>query len=111
MTIHEFGKENKKIILLLHPSVVRWDYFEYVIPLLEKQYHLMIPALPGYDLDEPSDFTSVEQIADELNAWLKKSGYGRLYHQFGFNRKEQLTRIILFPFVSMLLAWICTLFL
>lgn len=33
------------------------------------------------------------------------------YHQFGFNRKEQLTRIILFPFVSMLLAWICTLFL
>ena len=26
------------------------------------------------------------------------------YHQFGFNRKEQLTRIILFPLVSMLLA-------
>lgn len=33
------------------------------------------------------------------------------YHQFGFNRKEQLVRIILFPFVAMLLAWICTLFL
>lgn len=33
------------------------------------------------------------------------------YHSFGFNRKEQLARIILFPFVSMLLAWICTLFL
>lgn len=32
------------------------------------------------------------------------------YHQFGFNRKEQLTRIILFPFISLLLAWICTLF-
>ncbi len=31
------------------------------------------------------------------------------YHQFGFNRKEQLTRIVLFPFVSLLLAWICTL--
>ncbi|HIV43949.1 MAG TPA: hypothetical protein H9996_07090 [Candidatus Faecalibacterium avium] len=34
---------------------------------------------------------------------------GRTYHSFGFNRKEQLTRIILFPFVSMLLVWICTL--
>lgn len=31
------------------------------------------------------------------------------YHQFGFNRKEQLMRIILFPFVSLLLAWVCTL--
>ena len=26
------------------------------------------------------------------------------YHQFGFNRKEQLTRIVLFPFVSALMA-------
>ena len=31
------------------------------------------------------------------------------YHQFGFNRKEQLTRIVLFPFAALLLAWICTL--
>lgn len=31
------------------------------------------------------------------------------YHQFGFNWKEQLTKIVLFPFVALLLAWICTL--
>lgn len=31
------------------------------------------------------------------------------YHQFGFNRKKQLTRIVLFPFLSLLLAWIYTL--
>ena len=28
------------------------------------------------------------------------------YHQFGFNRKEQLTRIVLFPFISALMAMI-----
>lgn len=28
MNIHEFGKENKVTILLIHPSVVKWDYFE-----------------------------------------------------------------------------------
>ena len=28
------------------------------------------------------------------------------YHQFGFNRKEQLTRIILFPFAAALMAGI-----
>ncbi len=30
------------------------------------------------------------------------------YHSFGFNRKGQTIRIILFPFVSLLLAFICT---
>ena len=28
------------------------------------------------------------------------------YRQFGFNRREQLTRIILFPFVAAIMAWI-----
>ena len=32
------------------------------------------------------------------------------YHQFGFNRKQQIGKILLFPFVALLLAWICTLF-
>ena len=32
------------------------------------------------------------------------------YHQFGFNRKQQLGKIVLFPFVALLLAWICMFF-
>ena len=74
MTIHEFGKDNDKVVVLLHPSVVMWDYFEYVIPLMEKKYHLIIPAIPGYDPDNKSDFTSVEDIAAELEDWLIKHG-------------------------------------
>ena len=83
MNIHEFGKENEKTILLIHPSVVKWDYFEYVIPLLQKNYHLLVPALPGYDFENDSDFTSVEQIALELNSWLKAEGYTKLYAVYG----------------------------
>ena len=79
MNIHEFGKENNEIILLIHPSVVKWDYFENVIPLLQEKYHLLIPALPGYDFENDSDFTSVEQIASELNDWLSTRGYRNLY--------------------------------
>lgn len=66
MHIHEFGKANKKTVVLIHPSLVMWDYFEYVIPLLEKKYHLIIPALPGYDPDTKSDYTSVERIARDI---------------------------------------------
>lgn len=71
MTYHEYGKENRKTILLIHPSVVMWDYFEYVVPMLKEDYHLIIPALPGYDPDNSGDFTSIEDIAKEIEDWLK----------------------------------------
>lgn len=74
MTIHEFGKENEKIVVLIHPALVMWDYFEYVIPLMQDRYHLIIPALPGYDEDMPGDFTSVEKIAAALADWLAGKG-------------------------------------
>ena len=83
MNIHEFGKENKKTLLLIHPSVVKWDYFENVIPLLQKDYHVFVPALPGYDFENDSDFTSVEQIASELNVWFKEKGYTELDVVYG----------------------------
>lgn len=78
MTIHEFGKENTETIVLVHPSAVMWDYFEYVIPLMEEHYHLVIPALPGYDPEESGDYTSVEAIAAELAArhhWRNRMPY------------------------------------
>lgn len=74
MTIHEFGKGNEKTIVLIHPSVVMWDYFEYVIPLMENDYHLIVPALPGYDPDVKGDFTSVEEIVAELTEWFASNG-------------------------------------
>ena len=75
MTIHEFGKENDRIIVLIHPSVVMWDYFEALIPLLKDDFHLIVPALPGYDPDKKENFTSVEAIASELEEWLLENGY------------------------------------
>lgn len=74
MTIHEFGTKNKSAVVLIHPALVMWDYFEYVIPLLEGRYHLIVPALPGYDEKKPGDFTGVEAIAKELTNWLIAHG-------------------------------------
>ncbi len=45
MTIHEFGKENQRVMVLIHPSLVMWDYFEYVIPLLMDRYGNLHPQL------------------------------------------------------------------
>jgi pimeloyl-ACP methyl ester carboxylesterase len=74
MTVHEFGKDNKNVVVLIHPALVMWDYFEYVIPLLQEKYRVIVPALPGYDEDKPGDFTSVEEIAAELARWLAAHG-------------------------------------
>ena len=83
MTIHEYGKENAKTIVLIHPSLVMWDYFEYVIPFLEKHYHLVIPALPGYDKEMHSDFTSIERIAGDLADCLTGHGCDRVACIYG----------------------------
>ncbi len=83
MTIHEFGKENKETIILLHPSAVMWDYFEYVIPLLESEYHVLVPALPGYDEEEPGDFTGVEEIAEDLADRLEEKGIDEIACIYG----------------------------
>ena len=78
MTFHEYGQGNGDVVVLIHPSLVMWDYFEYVIPLMEDCCHLVIPALPGYDPDDKSNFTSVEQIASDLADWLIARGYGEI---------------------------------
>ena len=28
MTIHEFGQVHDEVVVLVHPSVVMWDYFD-----------------------------------------------------------------------------------
>jgi hypothetical protein len=50
MTIHEFGKKNDEIVVLIHPSAVMWDYCEYVIPLKEISFthRLLIRMCDGF---------------------------------------------------------------
>ena len=83
MTVHEFGEGNGDVIVLIHPSLVMWDYFEYVVPLMRDRYHLIVPALPGYDPDGASDFTGVEQIASSLADWLTARGLGSIACLYG----------------------------
>ena len=83
MTIHEFGVENEKTVILIHPAAVMWDYFEYVVPLMENRFHLVVPALPGYDTELKGDYTSVEEIAAELEDWLIDHGYSNVSCIYG----------------------------
>ncbi len=84
MRIHEFGKNNKENIVLIHPAGVMWDYFSYVWPLLEKDYHVIVPALPGYDKETPGeDFTSIEEIAEWIANWLLENNCSNIACLYG----------------------------
>lgn len=83
--IHEFGKENGKILLMLHGSCMSWDMYEESVQMLEKKYHIIIPALPGYDFDTDTDFTSIEHISEYLENWLLKKGYTEIDGIYGLS--------------------------
>ena len=82
-TVHEFGKQNPDVIVMFHPLGVWWDVFDRVIPILERRFHLVIPAVPGLDPDRPEQtFTSIEEIEERIETWLV--GHGHQAVQFSF---------------------------
>ena len=84
ISVHEYGKENKNIIVMFHPLGVWYDVFEYVTPILEKDYHLIIPAIPGLDPDKPkSEFTNIEDIESKITDYLIKSGHTHVKCLYG----------------------------
>lgn len=67
MTTHEFGIEHLDVVVLFHPNCVWWEVFNLTIPTLSHKYHLIIPAMPGHDIELPdTDYTSVEEIAEDM---------------------------------------------
>ena len=71
ITVHEFGKQNSDVIVMFHPLGVWWDVFDRVIPILERRFHLVVPAVPGLAPDRPEQaFTSIEEFEEQIETWL-----------------------------------------
>lgn len=85
MNIHEFGQKNRECVLFLHASCTSWDFYEESVKLLAERYHVIVPAMPGHDLSTDEDYTSVEQIAAELEQWLLERGHARVHGLYGLS--------------------------
>lgn len=84
ITIHESGKENTDILLMFPPLGCRADIYDYVRPVLEQRFHVMIVSYPGLDEEQPqTDFTSVEQVVTEVEDVLLKRGLSHVKCLFG----------------------------
>ncbi|MBR5445719.1 MAG: alpha/beta hydrolase [Clostridia bacterium] len=85
MRFLEFGKENHRTLVMFHASCMTWDFLEAGIRLLAERYHVIVPVLPGYDMEDDSEYTSVEAIAAETEDWLLSGGYGEIHGLYGIS--------------------------
>lgn len=69
----EFGTENTRKIVLIPGNMMSWRQFERLIPLLEKDYHLIAISTDGYDGTGKTTFTTSETSAEKLETYISLS--------------------------------------
>ena len=69
MTVIEYGKQNQKVIILLHGGGLSWWNYREVAGLLEGDYHVVLPVLDGHS-DSDAPFSSIEDNARRLIAYI-----------------------------------------
>lgn len=67
---HEYGIENPKVIVMIHGAAMSWKMFVPAAEALADTYHVILVSVPGHDPDTEDEFTSVEQIASEIEEGL-----------------------------------------
>ena len=68
MQAKEVGKEHDRKIVLIPGNMMSWRQFENVIPILEKDFHVIAVSTDGYD--EKTEFTTAEKSAESIEKYL-----------------------------------------
>ena len=89
MTVVEFGKQNKDIVLLLHGGGLSWWNYREVAKLLEKEYHVILPVLDGHG-DSDAPFTTIEDNAARLISYIDAHFGGQILALGGLSLGGQI---------------------
>ena len=65
MNYIEYGKENKRVIILLHGGGLSWWNYRAVAEMLQYEYRVILPILDGHAASD-RDFTTIEDNAAEV---------------------------------------------
>ncbi|MBQ9142589.1 MAG: alpha/beta hydrolase [Lachnospiraceae bacterium] len=66
MKLHEFGTENKPIMVLVHGVLTPWQIWTPQIEAFQNDYHIFVVALSGHTEEEASEFVSLEAETTEI---------------------------------------------
>ncbi|MEE0061228.1 MAG: alpha/beta hydrolase [Acutalibacteraceae bacterium] len=94
MVVKEFGKENKRVIMLLHGGGLSWWSFKDVVTLIKSDYHVIIPILDGH-ANSDRKFTSIEDNANEIINFIKCNYNGQVFMLAGVSLGGQILLEIL----------------
>ena len=83
MKILEHGQTQEKTLLFLPCTAEPVWAFTATVELLSQKWHVFKVVYDGHQPEYPGDFTSVEQTADEITAYLKERGVSRLDAAYG----------------------------
>ena len=83
MEVQEFGKDNSRKIVLIPGNMMSWRQFEHVIPLLQKDFHVIAVSTDGYDGTGETTFTTAAASAEKLEAYIRDHLDGHIDLIFG----------------------------
>ena len=79
MQYHEYGRENSKVIILLHGGGLSWWNYKETAQLLQEEYRVILPILDGHGGSE-RPFTTIEENAAQIIRFIDENcgGYVEL---------------------------------
>lgn len=94
MEILEFGDRNRRKIILIHGFQSPYQVWDKYIEHYEKDFHVIVPIMPGHDPDRKEDFISFAETAKALeNHYI--SHYGKnVYAVYGMSMGGVLTAML-----------------
>ena len=94
MEILEFGNKKNKKIILIHGFQSPYQVWDEYIKYYEKDYHIIVPILPGHNPKKKEEFISFKECANEIEDYII-SNYGNdVYAIFGMSMGGVLTATI-----------------
>lgn len=85
----EFGKENREVVLLLHGGGLGWRNYRAAAELLQGEYHVVLPLLPGHaGSDIP--FTAMADAAGALIEYVDRTFGGQVLLMGGLSLGAQI---------------------
>lgn len=83
MRIHEFGRVDGPVVVLIHGYGTSWRSWRPYIDAWEGRFRLVVPALGGMDPDGQSEFGGVEAEADAIASRIASNHGGRAFALIG----------------------------
>ncbi len=91
LEVLEFGDKSKRKIILIHGFQSPYQVWDKYIKYFEKEFHIIVPILPGHNPKQIEDFKSFEKVAGELEEYYIPIYGKKVYAIYGMSMGGVLT--------------------